>query len=148
MTLLLVPFLALTKNTAEHLMQKIPTKIQLHKKSNLLELHFHAQIFHLSAEYLRVYSPSAEVKGHGPNQAVLQHGKQDVGITTIEKAGNYALKIFFDDGHETGLFSWDYLYELGENADQYWQDYVQKLEQAGKSREKNTSVVKFIQLNQ
>ena len=144
MALLIIPLLVLIKNTAELLMHNLPTKIQLHKKSNILELHFQANIFRLSAEYLRVYSPSAEVKGHGPNQAVLQYGKQDVGIKTIEKAGNYALKIFFDDGHETGLFTWDYLYELGENADKYWQTYLQKLEQAGKSREKNTSVVKFI----
>lgn len=121
-----------------------PTKIQLHKRSKTLELHFGAQVFNLSAEYLRVHSPSAEVKGHGPNQAVLQYGKKDVGISGIERAGNYALKLTFDDGHDTGIYTWDYLYALGTNFERNWQSYLAALSAAGKTREKDTSIVKFV----
>jgi DUF971 family protein len=125
-------------------MTHTPSKIQLHKQSKMLELHFGAQIFHLSAEYLRVHSPSAEVKGHGPNQAVLQDGKQDVGITGIEIAGRYALKVIFDDGHDTGLYTWAYLYDLGTHYEHHWQTYLAALAAAGKSREKDICVVKFV----
>ncbi len=125
-------------------MNHIPAKIKLHKQSQQLELYFSGEQFLLPAEFLRVYSPSAEVKGHGPGQEVLQFGKKDVAITDIERAGNYALKIIFSDGHDTGIYTWNYLYELGKNREQLWNDYLQKLHDAGKSREKDTSVVKFI----
>jgi Uncharacterized protein conserved in bacteria len=122
----------------------IPTKVQLHKQSRMLELQFGAQSFHLSAEYLRVHSPSAEVKGHGPNQAVLQFGKKDVGINNVAPVGNYALKIVFDDGHDSGIYSWSYLYQLASEQEQIWQRYLDALAAAGKTREKDTSVVKFV----
>jgi DUF971 family protein len=125
-------------------MNRTPTKIQLHKKSQQLELHFDREQFFLPAEFLRVHSPSAEVKGHGPGQAVLQYGKKEVAITKLERAGNYALKLVFDDGHETGIYTWDYFYELGKNQGQLWQNYLDALHQAGKTREKDTSVVKLI----
>jgi len=80
---------------------------------------------------LRVYSPSAEVRGHGPGQNVLQVGKESVGINEIEPVGNYAVRLVFDDGHDTGIYSWDYLYDLGENRDKYWSDYLQALKDAG-----------------
>lgn len=121
-----------------------PSKIKLHKQSQQLELHFGGEQFLLPAELLRVYSPSAEVKGHGPGQEVLQFGKKDVAINGIERAGNYALKLIFSDGHDSGIFTWSYLYDLGKNREQLWHDYLQKLHEAGKSREKDTSVVKFI----
>ena len=125
-------------------MQKIPTKIQLHKQSQQLELHFGVEQFLLTAEFLRVHSPSAEVMGHGPDQAVLQHGKKDVAINKIERAGNYAIKIFFNDGHDSGIFTWAYLYELGNTYEKLWQEYLNALIHAGKTREKDTSIVKFI----
>ncbi len=125
-------------------MNNLPTKIQLHKRSQQLELHFGGEQFLLPAEFLRVHSPSAEVKGHGPGQAVLQYGKKDVVITGIERAGNYALKLIFDDGHDSGIYTWEYLYELGKNQDGLRQQYLENLQTAGKSREKDTSVVKFI----
>ncbi|WP_455205627.1 gamma-butyrobetaine hydroxylase-like domain-containing protein [Kaarinaea lacus] len=115
-----------------------PTDIKLHQKSKMLELSFEdGKTFNLSCEYLRVYSPSAEVRGHGPGQEVLQVGKEDVNITNIEPVGNYAVKLEFDDGHNTGLYSWDTLYNLGEHQDALWQDYLQKLEQAGHKRKTN-----------
>lgn len=123
---------------------KTPSRIQLHKKSKVLELVYGDGIFELPAEYLRVYSPSAEVKGHGPGQAVLQSGKMHVGITGLETAGNYAIRILFDDGHDSGIFSWDYLHDLGRNYDQHWQDYLRRLDEAGQSRDPDTSTVKFI----
>ncbi|BFM18339.1 DUF971 domain-containing protein [Maricurvus nonylphenolicus] len=121
-----------------------PSKIKLHKQSKTLELHFAAQAFHLSAEFLRVHSPSAEVKGHGPGQEVLQAGKIDVGFTGIEAVGNYAIKLIFDDGHDSGIFSWSYLYDLCQNHDAYWQAYLDKLDAAQLSRDANTSVVKLL----
>jgi DUF971 family protein len=123
---------------------KTPTKIQLHKQSQQLELHFGSEQFLLPAEFLRVHSPSAEVKGHGPNQAVLQFGKQEVNIIKLERAGNYALKLVFDDGHETGIYTWEYFYELGKNQTQLWDNYIAALHQAGKSRSKDTAVVRFM----
>lgn len=122
----------------------LPSKIQLHKQSQQLELHYGSEVFLLPAEFLRVHSPSAEVKGHGPGQAVLQYGKQDVAISRIERAGNYALKLVFDDGHDTGIYTWDYLYQLGRDQQSLWDQYLQALHQAGKSRQTNTSVVRFI----
>lgn len=125
-------------------MQKIPSKIQLHKQSQQLELHFATEQFLLSAEFLRVHSPSAEVMGHGPSQAVLQYGKKVVGITKIERAGNYAIKIIFDDGHDSGIYTWAYLYELGSTQESLWDKYLAALKHEGKTREKDTSIVKFI----
>ena len=116
-----------------------PESINLHQKSRILEIAFDdGQNFELSCEFLRVYSPSAEVKGHGPGQSVLQTGKENVSITNIEPVGHYAVKLIFDDGHDTGLYSWAYLYELGENKDALWQDYLQGLQDAGHKRQKVT----------
>jgi DUF971 family protein len=122
----------------------VPTQIQLHKKSRTLELQFNNQSYLLSAEYLRVYSPSAEVRGHGANQGELQHGKMDVSILSIERAGHYALKLIFDDDHDSGIYTWNYLYDLAVNVEEKWQAYISALSAAGKSREKDTSIVKFI----
>ena len=115
-----------------------PILINLHQKSRMLEISFDDDSrFKLSCEFLRVYSPSADVKGHGPGQAVLQTGKENVAITKIEPVGNYAIKPYFDDGHETGIYSWSYLYEMGKNKDQYWNDYLEALKRAGYKREEN-----------
>lgn len=112
-----------------------PTDIRLHRRSRTLEVHFDdGRRFDLSAEYLRVHSPSAEVRGHGPGQAVLQVGKEDVGITDVTPVGQYAVRLTFDDGHDTGLYSWDLLYDLGANREQYWRDYLEALNQAGYTR--------------
>ena len=115
-------------------MSKFPQDIKLHQKSRTLELVYPDENFELTAEYLRVHSPSAEVRGHGKGQEVLQTGKQFVGIKGIEPSGNYALKIIFDDGHDTGLYTWDYLYELCSNQQAYWDKYLQELEAAGETR--------------
>ena len=116
---------------AEHL----PTDIRLHQQSRKLEVTFDdGRTFTLPCEYLRVYSPSAEVRGHSPEQAVLQTGKEAVNIEDIEAVGNYAVKLKFSDGHDTGLYSWDYLYELGARQDEYWQRYLAALAAAGVAR--------------
>ena len=113
----------------------LPTDIKLHQRSRKLELVFDdGRAFTLSCEYLRVHSPSAEVRGHGPQQAVLQTGKEGVNIRDIEPVGNYAVKLVFDDGHDTGLYTWDYLYELGSRQREYWQRYLKALEAAGVAR--------------
>ncbi|MBM2882902.1 DUF971 domain-containing protein [Chromobacterium phragmitis] len=113
-----------------------PVEIQLHQISKVLEIAFDdGARFELPCEYLRVYSPSAEVRGHGVGQEKLQTGKRHVGITALEPMGHYALKITFDDGHDSGLYRWSYLYELGAKRDQYWQQYLDKLAAAGASRE-------------
>lgn len=115
-----------------------PVDIKLHQKSRVLEISFDdGAAFQLPCEYLRVYSPSAEVRGHGPGQEVLQLGKEDVNIKNIEPVGNYALKLEFDDGHNTGLYSWDTLYQLGQNQESLWQEYLEKLEKAGHKRKVN-----------
>lgn len=124
--------------------QQLPTAITLHKKSRILEIAFSEAKFNLTAEYLRVYSPSAEVQGHGPGQEVLQTGKISVGIEGIETIGNYAIKIVFDDGHDSGIYSWDFLHELGTKYEQNWQDYLNRLRAAGQHRDPNTSAVKFV----
>ena len=112
-----------------------PTDIKLHQKSKVLEIVFDdGARFELPCEYLRVYSPSAAVRGHSLDQAVLQIGKEDVGITQIEPVGRYAIKLAFDDGHDTGLYSWDMLYDMGENQEAYWSDYLRRLEEAGHKR--------------
>lgn len=112
-----------------------PTEITLHQQSRELEIAFDdGNRFRLSCEFLRVYSPSAEVRGHGPGQEVLQVGKREVNITAIEPVGTYAIKPTFSDGHDTGLYSWDYLHDLGINQHNYWQTYLTRLERAGASR--------------
>ncbi|CUA85219.1 MULTISPECIES: gamma-butyrobetaine hydroxylase-like domain-containing protein [Gulbenkiania] len=113
-----------------------PTEIRLHVRSRELEVAFDdGQRFHLSCEYLRVYSPSAEVRGHGAGQEVLQTGKKNVGIIAVEPVGHYAVKLVFDDGHDSGLYSWAHLYDLGVNHDRYWQDYLNRLAATHGSRE-------------
>jgi DUF971 family protein len=127
------------------MMSQAPLKIRFHRQSQQLTLVFSDDFAPtLSAEFLRVHSPSAEVKGHGPNQAVLQVGKRDVKIESLEPAGNYALKIFFDDGHNTGIYSWEYLSHLGHHQESLWQDYLKALEEKGQSRDKDTSIVRFV----
>ena len=112
-----------------------PTEINLHQVSRVLELTFEdGANFKLPTEYLRVYSPSAEVQGHGPGQEVLQVGKEDVNIERIEPIGHYAVKLVFDDNHDSGLYSWDYLYELGATYEDRWQSYLDRLEAAGHQR--------------
>jgi len=111
-----------------------PTAITLHKKSKQLELMYADIQYLLSAEYLRVYSPSAEVRGHGVGQEVLQLNKENIGIVQLEPSGNYALKIVFDDGHDSGLFTWDYLYKLATQQEAHWQDYLNRLELSGHKR--------------
>jgi len=113
----------------------MPTAINLHKKSRTLELVYEDASFELSAEFLRVHSPSAEVRGHGIGQEVLQTGKRLVGIKSLAASGNYALKITFDDGHDSGLYSWTYLYELAHKHDAFWADYLARLEREGGSRD-------------
>lgn len=113
-----------------------PTEIKLHQRSRVMELSFpDGQRFELPYELLRVYSPSAEVRGHGPGQEVLQTGKKDIDIRAIEPVGSYAIQPQFSDGHNTGIYSWDYLYDLGLRRDKLWQDYLARLERAGASRE-------------
>lgn len=112
-----------------------PTEIKLHKQSAVLEIAFaDGKHFKLPAEYLRVYSPSAEVRGHGPGEETLQVGKEDVKIDKIEQVGHYAIQPYFDDNHHTGIFSWETLYDLGVNYDKYWQQYLERLEAAGHKR--------------
>ncbi len=112
-----------------------PVAINLHKRSRRLEIEFDdGNKFEYSCEFLRVYSPSADVRGHGPGQEVLQIGKQGVGIESIEPVGNYAVKLLFDDGHHTGIYSWTYLYDLGKDMEKYWTEYLEKLKKAGHSR--------------
>ena len=113
-----------------------PTSITLHQKSRVLEIAFaDGRSFRLPYEFLRVFSPSAEVRGHGPGQEVLQAGKRDVQLLTVEPVGSYAIQPAFSDGHNTGIYSWDYLYELGENQETLWSQYLAKLSEAGASRD-------------
>jgi DUF971 family protein len=117
-----------------------PTSIVLHTASRLLEIEFDdgAQ-FKLPFEFLRVYSPSAEVRGHGPGQETLQAGKRDVTINALQPVGHYAIQPSFSDGHDSGIFSWDYLYEIGSAQEDMWQDYLQRLEAAGASRDRSVA---------
>ena len=113
-----------------------PTEIKLHTKSRILDITFSdGRAFQFPCEFLRVYSPSAEVSGHGPGQEVLQTGKKMVNITKIEPVGNYAIQLNFTDGHNTGLYSWDLLYNFGLHQDTMWQRYLQRMDEAGASRE-------------
>ncbi len=114
----------------------IPSEIRLHQKSNVLELAYEdAGRFELSCEFLRVFTPSAEARGHGPGQEVLQVGKRDVRIERIEAVGNYALKFVFSDGHDSGIYSWDMLYNFCRHRDALWQAYLDRLASAGASRD-------------
>jgi DUF971 family protein len=113
-----------------------PTEIKLHQKSRVLEISYSdGSRFELPYEFLRVYSPSAEVRGHGPGQEVLQVGKKEVDILSLEPVGSYAVQPNFSDGHATGIYSWDYLYEIGSNHASMWQAYLKRLEAAGARRE-------------
>ena len=113
-----------------------PTALTVHSQSRILEVVFSdGAEFKIPFELMRVYSPSAEVQGHGPGQEVLQTGKREVGVVTLESIGNYAVKPVFSDGHESGIFSWDYLYHLGADQDQLWSDYNRRLQAAGMSRD-------------
>ena len=113
-----------------------PTEITLHQQSKLLEIGFDDGVrYSLPFEFLRVHSPSAEVRGHGPGQEVLQVGKQNVILLKVEPVGSYALKLTFDDGHDSGLYTWEYLHELGKYQDALWHDYLSKMGEAGASRE-------------
>jgi DUF971 family protein len=124
-------------------MTRIPSAINLHKASKTLSLTYGPdEVFNLPAEFLRVHSPSAEVQGHG--QPILQFGKLGVGLSKVEAAGQYALKLTFDDGHDSGLFTWDYLYQLSLRQEQLWTDYLEQLRAAGKSRDPAESVVKLM----
>jgi len=117
-----------------------PTEIVLHQKSRVLEIAFSdGKRFRLPFEFLRVYSPSAEVRGHGPGQEVLQVGKKDVEITELEPVGAYAVRPKFSDGHDTGIYSWDYFYTLGVNQDEMWRRYLERIDEAGASREREPS---------
>lgn len=116
--------------------ERTPTGITLHQKSRVMEIVFSdGRGFRLPYELLRVYSPSAEVRGHGPGQEVLQTGKRNVEIRSLEPVGSYAVQPVFSDGHSTGIYSWDYLYELGENQEALWRQYLEKLQAAGGSRD-------------
>ena len=113
-----------------------PTALTVHSQSRLLEIAFSdGALFKIPFELMRVYSPSAEVQGHGPGQEVLQTGKREVGVVALEPIGNYAVKPVFSDGHESGIFSWDYLYHLGTDHDRLWEDYNRRLQAAGAERD-------------
>lgn len=121
-----------------------PAAIELHTRSAELELRYSDGESHaLSCEYLRVYSPSAEVRGHGPGQETLQSGKQNVAIKAIRPVGNYALQLEFDDGHDTGIYPWEYLYQLCLEKEARWQDYLDRLEAASASRDPDVQVLKL-----
>jgi DUF971 family protein len=114
---------------------RTPTEIRLHQKSRVMEIAFSdGRSFRLSYEFLRVYSPSAEVRGHGPGQEVLQASKREVEVRSLEPVGSYAVQPVFSDGHDTGIYSWDYLYELGERQEELWVEYLAKLAAAGANR--------------
>jgi DUF971 family protein len=119
----------------------IPTEIKMHQQSKFMEVAFNdGSRFNLPFEYLRVFSPSAEVRGHGPGQEVLQVGKKNVDVKGVEPVGQYAVVLVFSDGHDSGIYSWDYLYDLGVKQDFYWQNYLRRMEEAGASRESKSLV--------
>lgn len=121
-----------------------PTHLELHRKSRTLELRYpDGSRFSLPCEYLRVYSPSAEVRGHGAGQETLQTGKINVTVADIHPVGNYAVQLVFSDGHDTGIFSWSYLRELCDTQQQKWEDYLQRLHEAGASRDPEVQVVRL-----
>lgn len=122
----------------------VPKGVKLHTRSKELELIYpDQQTFRLSCEFLRVHSPSAEVRGHGPGQETLQTGKLNVSISAVNPVGNYALQLVFDDGHDTGIYSWDYLLHLCQEQTRLWQAYLQRLAEAGASRDPSVQVVRF-----
>ena len=124
-------------------MTQLPTDIKLHKASKTLSLKYASgEEYHLPAEFLRVHSPSAEVQGHG--KPILQFGRIGVGLSKVEPAGQYALKLTFDDGHDSGLFTWEYLYQLGVRQEDLWNDYLAELKAAGKTRDPSQSIVKLM----
>lgn len=113
-----------------------PQALTVHEKSRVLEVAFSdGAVYRLPFELMRVYSPSAEVQGHGPGQEVLQTGKREVTLVDLEPVGNYAVKPTFSDGHDSGIFTWDYLYELGQRQDELWEQYAQRLQAAGVDRD-------------
>ena len=113
-----------------------PTEIKLHQKSRVLEISFaDGKSYRLPFEFLRVHSPSAEVRGHGPGQEVLQTGKKEVDVTRAEPVGSYAIQLCFSDGHDTGIYSWDLLYQYGAQQETMWRQYLERMEKAGASRE-------------
>ncbi len=121
-------------------MSATPVEIKLRKTSRLLVVQFDdGKSFDLPFEYLRVFSPSADVSGHGPGQGVLQTGKEDVHVTSIDPIGRYAVRLVFDDGHDTGLYTWKYLYELGEQQAENWQAYLDRLNSAGYARRESSN---------
>ncbi len=123
----------------------MPKTIGMHRQSREVELTYHdGMAWRISCEYLRVFSPSAEVRGHGEGQAVLQAGKIDIRAKDVEPVGNYGLKFIFEDGHDSGIYTWQYLRELCENQEQNWSDYLQQLQVAGLSRDPHESVVRFV----
>lgn len=122
----------------------VPKRIVVSENRDSLSFEYDQKQFNLTAEYLRVFSPSAEVRGHGQGQQVLQFGKQNVLIDSVVPSGNYALQIIFSDSHDSGIYSWDYLYDLGSNYGHNWSNYLDQLHQAGKSREPDTQVVKLL----
>jgi DUF971 family protein len=117
----------------EHMTIPAPTNITLHQKSKLFEIAFESGInFEIRYELLRVYSPSAEVRGHGPGQETLQLGKEDIDIVDVTTVGHYGIRPKFSDGHDSGIFTWEYLYELGINQEQFWKDYQNQLSEKGR----------------
>jgi len=117
-------------------MSRVPQQIQLHRQSARLTLRYaDGTVYELPAEFLRVHSPSAEVRGHGSGQATLQTGKRQVKIRQVESMGNYAIRLVFDDGHESGIYSWEYLDELGERQEELWRLYLERLKQTGARRD-------------
>ncbi len=125
------------------MVEKIPAGLNLHKGSNELAITYvNNESYRLSAEFLRVLSPSAEVRGHG--NPVIQTGKLHVRLTGVERVGNYAIRLVFDDGHDSGIYTWGYLYDLCTNRQKHWEDYEGQLRKAGKSRDPEISVVQLI----
>lgn len=122
---------------------RIPTSIKLQKAARTLQLEYAPdERYSLSAEFLRVHSPSAEVQGHG--RPILQYGKQNVALVGVEPSGNYALKLTFDDGHDSGLYTWDYLHQLAQRQNELWQQYLDALAAAGKSRDPDESIIRLL----
>ena len=129
------------------MLNKTPTEVKLRRQSNTLELSYSdGSQLEFSSEFLRVHSPSAEVRGHGKGQEVLQTGKRQVKLKNVEPVGNYAVKLEFDDGHSTGIFSWDYLISIGRDKKTLWDDYLLKLQQAGKTREPSPPNTQIIEI--
>lgn len=120
----------------------IPTQIELHQKSRVLEIGFSdGKLFSLPYEFLRVYSPSAEVRGHGPGQETLQVGKKEIEINSAEPVGTYAMQLVFSDGHDSGIYSWEYLHSMGVNQEKMWNEYLQRMEEAGAKREPSPNIL-------